>query len=296
MKIHPLSGALGAVISDIDLAEQISDALFIDIYAEFLKYQVLFFPGQTLSPDQHINFAARFGEIDIPQFVPPFEMPAVDGHPEIYQLIKSPDDTSINIGGFWHADVTHREKPNLASISYVLEAPEVGGDTQFSNQYLAYESLSSGMKNMLRGMHAVHTSEMPNGGKSVRSPATTKDHVLSADVFEFTMSEVESSHVENAHPVVRAHPDTKRLTLYVNRGFTSHFSGMTQQESQPLLEYLWSHAEKPEFTCRYRWKKGDVGIWDNRCVLHYALNDYYGYPRVVHRIAVNEPSRPSEVA
>jgi taurine dioxygenase len=290
--ISPLSGPLGAEIHDISLSEELSSTAFDEIYQAFLEYQVVFFPDQSLNPDQHKKFSERFGEIDMPRFAPPFDMPLIDGHPEIYQLVKEEDDISANVGGFWHADVTHRERPNLASIAYVLESPSKGGDTLFSNSYLAYETLSSGMKNLLDSLKAVHSSEMPHGGKSVRSPAVSSQNSPSTEKFEFEMDGVESTLIENTHPVVRCHPDTGRKSLYVNRGFTSHFLGMTEQESLPLLNYLWQHSEKPEFTCRYRWSAGDVGIWDNRCVLHYALNDYLGERRVVHRISVNEPSRP----
>ena len=293
MKIKPLAGALGAEIVGVNLDAVMSHAEFEEIHAAFLDYQVIFFPGQTLTTEQHREFAARFGELDIPVFVPPFETPPVVGHPEIYQLVKEPDNSSVNIGGFWHADVTHRETPNLASIAYVREAPSCGGDTLFANLYLAYETLSPGMQEMLDSMQAVHTSAMPYGGGSVRSVAVSREHVPQAGGVSFEMDQVESEQIETVHPVIRCHPGTRRKSLYVNRGFTSHFDGWTMEESYPLLNYLWSHAERPEFTCRYRWALGTVGIWDNRCVLHYALNDYYGQRRVLHRISVNEPSRPS---
>jgi len=293
VKIDPMTGALGAEISDVDLSAPMDDDLFSAIKAVFLDYQVVFFPNQNLTTTQHRDFASRFGSLDIPVFVPPFDTPKVEGHPEIYQLIKEPADSSINIGGFWHADVTHRETPNLASIAYVREAPEFGGDTLFSNLYLAYETLSPGLQNMLRGMRAIHTSAMPYGGKTARSAALSRDHVKQTGEFDFEMDNVEEKLIETAHPVIRQHPDTGRLSLYVNRAFTSHFENWTPEESKPLLEFLWEHAERPEFTCRYRWRQGSVGIWDNRCVLHYALNDYYGQRRVLHRISVNEANRPT---
>ena len=293
MKISPISGALGAEITGVDLSRTLSRDEFDELFALFLRYQVVFFPEQTLTTTQHRDFAARFGELDIPVFVPPFSMPPVQGHPEIYQLLKEADDRSINIGGFWHADVTHREHPNLASVAYVREAPSYGGDTLYSNLYLAYETLSPGLQASLAQLRAVHSSEMPYGGKSVRSPAVSKDSVESAEKFDFEMRNVETDIIVTSHPVVRRHPETGRQLLYVNRGFTSHFENMTREESFPLLDYLWRHTEKPEFTCRYRWRVGTVGIWDNRCVLHCALNDYFGQRRLVHRISVNEAQRPS---
>ena len=291
--VTPLTSALGAEIRGVDLSQPLGYDEFAAVFRAFLDHLVVFFPGQSLSPVQHRDFARRFGLLDHPKFSPPFAMPPVEGHPEIYQIIKEADDRSINIGGFWHADVTHRERPNLASIAYVKEAPTHGGDTQFANLYLAYEGLSAGMQRLLGRLRAVHSSAMPYGGGSVRSSAVARDSPPPPESPDFVMDQVERDHVETEHPVVRCHPDTGRKSLYVNRGFTSRFAGMTMEESRPLLEYLWSHAEQPEFTCRYRWGAGAVGIWDNRCVLHYALNDYYGERRVVHRISVNEPIRPS---
>jgi len=293
MKIEPLAGALGAELIDVDLSAPMNDLEFAELHSAFLDYQVVFFPGQNLTTAQHRDFAMRFGELDIPVFVPPFETPPVAGHPEIYQLVKEPDNHSVNLGGFWHADVTHRETPNLASIAYVREAPSSGGDTLFANLYLAYETLSCGMQDMLDSMCAVHTSAMPYVGGSVRSTAVSREHVQSTEAVNFEMDQVESEELETVHPVVRRHPGSGRKSLYVNRGFTSHFEGWTMDESYPLLKFLWEHAERPEFTCRYRWAVGTVGIWDNRCVLHYALNDYYGQRRVLHRISVNEATRPS---
>ena len=293
MHIEPLAGALGAEIVGVDLSKPMRDDQFEELLAIFHRYQVIFFPAQDLTTNQHRNFAARFGELDIPEFAPPFETPAVPGHPEIYQLVKDPASQSINIGGFWHADVTHRERPNLASIAYVREAPSYGGDTLFSNLYAAYAALSPGLQERLSRMRAVHSSAMPYGGGSVRSAAVSRDHAPQADSLQFEMDQVEKDHIETLHPVVRHHPDTGRESLYVNRAFTSRFEGWTKAESFPLLDYLWQHAERPEFTCRYRWHVGTVGIWDNRCVLHYALNDYYGQRRLLHRISVNEASRPT---
>ncbi|MBH96918.1 MAG: taurine dioxygenase [Rhodospirillaceae bacterium] len=292
MEIHPISGALGAECTGVDLSV-LSDALMFEIKTALMDHQVIFFPNQNLSTVEHRDLAMKFGTLDIPKFVPPFEMPKVKGHPEIYQLLKEKDDQSINIGGFWHADVTHRELPNKLSTAYIIDAPDYGGDTLYSSLYLAYETLSEGMKSMLLDLRAVHTSEMPYGGKSVRSPAISRSQVIAAEEFNFDMNNVEKDVIETSHPVVRRHPDTGRQLLYVNRGFTSRFEGMTRAESLPILDYLWRHTERPEFTCRYRWSERTLGIWDNRCVLHCALNDYYGQRRLVHRISVNEDERPS---
>ena len=292
-EVVPLAGALGAEIRGVDLSARLTDTEFDFIYQVFLDYLVIFLPDQVLSPAEQLRFAQRFGEVVSPRFVPPYDMPPIDGYPEIYQLIKEPHDPAVNVGGLWHADVTYRERPNLASIAYVKEAPVFGGDTMYANLYLAYEQLSSGMRTLLDGLEAIHLSTMPYGGASVRSLALSREHVPSDTERNFTMDSVEDTIIEGSHPVVRRHPDTGRKQLYVNRGFTDRFAGMNKEESFPLLQFLFAHCERPEFTCRYRWRDATIGVWDNRCVLHYALNDYFGQRRVMHRISTNEAARPS---
>ena len=295
VRIEPLSGALGAELRGIDIATPLDESCFAAIRRALLDYLVIFFPDQDLRPDQQRDFAARFGEVDEEPFVYPLRMPALEGHPEVYQIVKEPRDRSLNLGGFWHADVTYRERPNLGSVVYIKEAPTHGGDTLFSNQYLAYETLSEGMKEMLEDLRAVHTSTMPYGGETARFPALARKHAPRPEDRTFnasTHARATTDVIEHEHPVVRRHPESGRPSLYVNRAFTSHFSGMSREESRPLLEFLWRHGERPEFTCRYRWRRNCLGIWDNRCVLHFALNDYYGQRRVMHRISIHEASRP----
>ena len=294
-RIEPLSGALGAEIRGIDIATPPDESCFAAIRRALLDHLVIFFPEQELNPDQQRDFAARFGEVDEEPFVYPLRMPALEGHPEVYQIVKEPRDRSLNLGGFWHADVTYRERPNLGSVVYIKEAPTHGGDTLFSNQYLAYEILSEGMKEMLEDLRAVHTSAMPYGGEAARFPALAREHAPRPEDRTFnasTHARATTGVIEHEHPVVRRHPESGRRSLYVNRAFTSHFRGMSREESRPLLEFLWRHGERLEFTCRYRWRRNCLGIWDNRCVLHFALNDYYGQRRVMHRISIHEASRP----
>lgn len=295
IRIAPLSGALGAEVRGVDLATPLDEARFAAIRQALLDHLVLFFPDQHLGPEGQRDLAARFGEVDEEPFVYPLRMPALAGHPEVYQIVKEPRDRSLNLGGFWHADVTYRKRPNLGSVVYIKEAPTHGGDTLFSNQYLAYETLSTGMKAMLGRMRAVHTSAMPYGGEAARFPAIARAHAPRPEDRTFNASSharATTAVIEHEHPVVRRHPESGRRSLYVNRAFTSHFSGMSREESRPLLEYLWRHGERPEFTCRYRWQRDCLGIWDNRCVLHFALNDYYGQRRVMHRISIHEADRP----
>ncbi|MEM7208641.1 MAG: TauD/TfdA family dioxygenase [Pseudomonadota bacterium] len=294
-RIHvtPVAGALGAQIQGVDLTAPMSDALFDQIRRAFLDHLVIFLPGQQLTPSQLVEFSRRFGEPVQTKFEPPLTSPPVDGFPEIYQLIKEPDSTDANIGGFWHADVTYREYPNLAAVAYALEAPTYGGDTLYSNLYLAYDALSSGMKKMLATLQAVHSSTMPHS-HGLRSASVSRTRSPEPGDMTMEVTNLEKSLVETVHPVVRCHPETGRKSLYVNRGFTSHFVGMTVEESLPLLRFLWEHMELPEFTCRYGLATGTVVVWDNRCTLHYALNDYHGQRRVLHRVSIAEKDRPAK--
>jgi len=287
-----VAGALGAEVRGIDLSTAMSDRDFDQLYDAFIEHLVLFLPDQHLTPQALVDFAGRFGEIVPTRFEPPFDTPMIDGFPEIYLVAKEADSPSANIGGFWHADVTYRERPNLASVGYVTEAPDFGGDTMYSNLYLAYETLSPGMQRLLDGLSAVHASNMPHAHRELRSASVDRHHAPQASDMTLEFKDLEKELVESVHPVVRRHPDSGRKLLYLNRGFTSRFVDMTERESLPLLEFLWAHMERPEFTCRYRLQQHGVVIWDNRSLLHYALNDYYGQRRVLQRVSIAEPKRP----
>jgi len=297
IEIRPIAGSLGAEIAGVDLSKPIGDSTFADIYQALLDYLVIFFPRQVdLSPEQHTAFAARFGEVDVAPFSYPFKTPTVAGHSQILLNVKEAADRTINVGGFWHTDVTYRERPHKAAIIYAKDVPPFGGDTMFANQYLAYESLSESMKQVLGGMRAVHSSRMVYGNEAARFASVSRTQAPRPEHREFSKSlhakAEQTSAMETDHPVIRTHPDTRRKSLYVNRGFVERFAGMTAEESLPLLQHLWDHAGRPEFTCRYRWSRNDVGVWDNRCTLHYAINDYSGERREMHRISVHEEARP----
>jgi len=298
IEIQPIAGAIGARIPGVDLSRKPGDSTFADIYRALLDYLVIFFPRQrALSPEQHTAFAALFGEVDREPFTYPLKTPTLEGHSQILLNVKEASDRTINVGGFWHADVTYRERPHKAAIIYAKDVPAFGGDTMFANQYLAYETLSDGMKKMLAGLRAVHSSRMRYGSESARFGSVSRARAPLPEERSFSKSmKAQPEHggvSEFEHPVVRVHPETRRPCLYVNRGFVERFAGMTLEESLPLLEYLWDHASRPEFTCRYTWSPNDIGVWDNRCALHYALNDYSGERREMHRISVHEPSPPA---
>ena len=196
-------------------------------------------------------------------------------HPDIIAVVKEPGQTT-NFGGVWHSDTTYLEAPSLASLLYAKEVPARGGDTLFANMYLAYESLSAGMRRMLDGLSAVNSAANPK--KQVRD-----GHVEDGSMAG-TGRNTAAMFAE--HPVVRTHPVTGRKALYVNRAHTVRFKGMTEDESAGLLAYLFDHAVREEFTCRFHWEPGSLALWDNRCTQHYPLNDYHGQRRVMHRVTI----------
>ena len=270
LAVESLSGALGAIVSGIDLAAGVDDALFADIEKAFLSHQVLFFRDQNLTPESYLAFARRFG--------PPADYPFAKGiasHPEITEIIKEADQTS-NFGGIWHTDTSYLPEPPKATLLYAVETPAAGGDTLFANLYLAYDTLSGGMAKMLEGLRAVNKSALH--GVALRGAH------LSTGSMEAKKSSSETLSAE--HPAIRTHPQTGRKALYVNPAHTAQFSGMTRDESLPILTFLYDHAIQPEFTCRFRWQPGSLAIWDNRCTLHCAINDYDGHRRVMQRITL----------
>ena len=266
--VKPIAGALGAEVSGVDLARPLPDATICEIRAALLKHLVIFFHDQQLTPEQHLAVGRRFGTLQVHDFVE-----AMEGHPEILEVRKEPEETR-NFGGGWHTDVSYLERPSLGSILYALEVPDWGGDTLFANQYLAYENLSDRMQQLLGGLRGVSSSTKADASRTredrIRTDGTAEPRkVLIAE-----------------HPAVRTHPETGRKALYVNVAHTVGFAGMTEEESMPLLGFLFRHQIRPEFTCRFRWQPGSLAIWDNRCAQHYAMNDYHGHKRVMHRVTL----------
>ena len=271
MKVEKVAGALGAEISGVDLGEDLSNEEFDAIHKAFLEHQVIFFRDQTgLSPDQQKSFARRFGTLNIHPYVDPME-----GHPEIIEIIKEPED-KLNFGGGWHSDMSFLEAPALGSVLHAIEIPPYGGDTLFASQTAAYEALSDGLKQTLDGLTAIHSASREYGAKG-----------FSAQKRKGMTSHTAEGAPEYEHPVVRKHPQTGRKGLFINPAFTLRFSGWTAQESAPLLRHLFYHSREERFTCRFRWSEGAVAFWDNRAVWHYALNDYAGHRRHMRRVTIN---------
>lgn len=269
MCVEPLSGALGAVIRGIDVTA-LDDAGFAAVYAAFLRHGVIVLEDQQVDPAQYVAFARRFG----PLAEYPFAK-GMDGHPQIVEIIKEPHQTS-NFGGMWHTDTTYQPNPPKATMLYAVETPPVGGDTLFADMRLAYDKLSPGMQRMLAGLRALNSS-------SLNASLLRGEHLSSGSMGAKTDAKPV---LEAEHPVVLTHPETGRKALYVNPSHTVRFVGFTREESLPLLQFLFAHSVRPEFTCRYRWRPGSLAIWDNRSTQHCAINDYDGHRRVMRRITI----------
>jgi taurine dioxygenase len=266
--VHPIAGALGAEISGVDLARDLDAGTIAAIRRAWLEHLVIFFRDQRLTPAQFLDFGRRFGE--------PIEYPFVKGLPETPEVIPvlKLEHEAVNFGGIWHSDTTYLERPPMASMLIAREVPPAGGDTEFANMYLAYETLSDGMKRMLDPLAAVNTSALADVSR------TREDRVKDS-----ARADAAKSYVAE-HPVVRVHPETGRRALYVNVAHTERFAGMTREESLPLLRYLFQHQVRPELTCRFRWAPGSIAFWDNRCAQHNAINDYPGRRRLMHRLTL----------
>ncbi len=266
IEVRPVAGALGAEIQGVDLTRPLEEGVVSEIRQALLDHLVIFLRNQKIIPQEQLAFAQRFGR--------PMEYPQLKGLPEcplITPVIKL-EHERLNFGGVWHSDTTYLARPPMASILYALEIPPYGGDTLFANQYLAYETLSEGLKEMLAGLVGVNSSTKADVSK------TREDRLRAAGA--------ELKVLVGEHPVVRTHPETGRKALFVNVGHTTQFRGWTERESQPLLDYLFAHQVRPEFTCRFRWEPRSLAFWDNRCTQHNPVNDYYGFRRVMHRITL----------
>jgi taurine dioxygenase len=270
LEVHPIAGALGAEVSGVDLGADLDDATIADIRRALLAHCVIFFRDQAFDAEQHKRLARRFGEI----FVHP-NYAGMQADPEIVMIRREPGDTRV-VGEDWHADTTMMPVPPMGAILYALEVPPYGGDTLFANQYLAYETLSDGMKRLVGGLRAVHSDRLVAGPQSDRSVGRTTKARHDADWRE-TIS---------LHPIVTTHPETGRPALFVNRSYTVGIEGLTEAESRPLLEFLMEHGNRPEFTCRLRWTPGAVAFWDNRCVKHLAINDAGPFRRLMRRVQI----------
>jgi len=270
-QIEKSPGGVGAFVSGIDIAKDVNGNVAGELKNALGEHGVLFFRDQKISEDDHIAFAEQFGEINVNRFFASNEK-----FPQIAMVSKEPDQKD-NIGGGWHTDHSYDQVPALGSILVAREVPDRGGDTLFANMYAAYDALSDGLKETLEGLNAEHSSRRAFGAASrYRREMDTTDRIGNPEL----------ATQDAVHPVGISHPISGRKALYVNRAFTIRFEGWTEEESLPLLNYLYAHAARPEFTYRFQWQNGSIAFWDNRSTWHYALNDYHGQRRTMHRITV----------
>jgi taurine dioxygenase len=268
MRVLPIAGSLGAEILDIDLSAKLTAETVVALRRAWLEHLVVFFHEQNLPPKHFLAFARGFGE--------PMDYPflkGLDDFPQINAVVKLEHET-VNFGGIWHSDTTYLPEPPSATMLIAREVPPHGGDTLFTNQYLAYEGLPSSLRKLLDGLVAINTSAKADTTK------TREDRIRDSG-----RNDKQNEYLAK-HPVVRTHPETGRKALYVNPAHTIRVEGMSEEESAPLLDFLFQHQVRPEYTCRFSWRVGSIALWDNRCTLHNPVNDYQGYRRVMHRITL----------
>ena len=268
IKIKLVSPAIGAEISGVNLSLELNKSQIIQIRSALLDYGVLFFRDQVLSPSQQMKFGNYFSEL--------LEYPFLKGLndcPLVVPVLKRPNEI-INFGGIWHSDTAYLAEPPMATILYAKELPPCGGDTMFANMYMAFETLSGGMKNLLMQLKAINSAD--NQGVADTRANRLRD----------SGRDISTVGMNSLHPVIRTHPETGRKSLYVNRAHTVRFEGMTEKESSPILNYLYKHQVRDEFVCRFRWTEGAIAFWDNRCTQHYPVNDYQGFKRLLHRVTL----------
>lgn len=272
IEVSPVAGALGAVVRGLDLrvvtdAEQLRPLL--DALAERL---VVFLPEQDMDLDDLERVTDLLGGRDVTPFVAPLE-----DRPYVIRVIKEPGD-QFNFANAWHTDLSYLPGPPAYTLLHAREVPAYGGDTVWANQYLAFETLSPGLRSTLQQLRAVHSAGMAYG------TGGALDKVK--DLTSMAIEPSPEAYREHTHPAVIRHPVTGRAVLYVNPVYTTRFEGWSPAESQTLLSHLYRHSINENFTCRFRWEPATLAIWDNRCTMHNALNDYSGMRREMYRTSV----------
>jgi len=263
ISIDKLTPIIGAEIAGVDLSAPLPNHQMEEIHRALAENQVIFFRDQTLTPEQHLAFGRNFGPLHTHPAAP-----HAPGYPEL-MIIRADKDSPRANGEGWHSDVSCEAEPPMGTILYITQCPPRGGDTLFASMYAAYEALSDRMKAYLSGLTALHDGEEAYRG--------TYANLGVADKPVYPRAE---------HPVIRTHPVTGRKSLFVNRGFTKRILGVPRDESAAILSYLYDHAENPLFHCRFRWQEKSVAFWDNRCVQHRAMWDYWPHTRSGFRVTV----------
>ncbi len=267
-----LSGALGAEVRGLDLSRPVSADDVRSLRRALTEHLVVTLPDQSMSLDDLERLTDQLGG----RAVTPFVKPLPD-RPYVIRVLKERED-KLNFANAWHSDLSYLPEPPSFTLLYAHEVPDYGGDTVFQNQYLAYETLSDGLKETLKHLRAVHSAGMAYGTGGFLDRVKGK---MSTEI-----APSEEAFRECTHPAVIKHPDSGRAALYLNPVYTTRFEGWSVPESQALLQHIYRHATNENFTCRVRWAKGTLTIWDNRATQHNALNDYHGQRREMFRTSV----------
>jgi len=272
LTVSPAGGSAGAYVTGVDLSKPNDAEQIAGIRRALLDHLVVALPDQKLSLDDLERFTDALGGRDITPFVKP-----VDGRPYVIRILKEPHE-KLNFANAWHTDLSYLEAPPSFTVLYCLETPEVGGDTVWANQYMAFETLSAGLRDTLFGLNAVHSAgpAYGTGGylDGVKDKMSTK------------IEPSREAYKEQVHPAVIAHAETGRAALYLNPVYTQRIAGWSKAEADGLLGHVFRHAVNENFTWRLKWAKGTLAIWDNRCTQHFALNDYHGHRREMLRTSV----------
>ena len=259
IEVKPMTRRIGAEIFGVDLGQPLSNRQYEEVHQALMEHQVIFFRDQEMSHDQHKAFGRLFGKLAIQSGVP-----GLPEHKEVVAI--HADATSKFVAGEnWHSDLTADAEPPLGSVLYMKVVPESGGDTMFASMYAAYDALSPRMKAYLDGMTAVHDA----------------NHIYKA-----LFPDVDKQYPRSSHPVIRTHPVTKRKSIFVNPSYTTHLEGVSKEEGDAILNYLYLHCMNPNFQCRFRWAPNSVAFWDNRCTWHQAIWDYFPDTRSGFRVTV----------
>ena len=275
LQVRPMNSTIGAEIRGVDLSRPLDDATWQEVRQAFADYLVVYFPDQPLTHDQHLAFSERLGPVmAMPQ------LHSVEGHAAIHIIKRDADDNSRVIGESWHADSTYFESPPAAVVMRAVTVPEFGGDTGFLSMYAAYETLSSKLRSILDTLNVVHSATRIYGSAYHAQKKKFSARNAKVDL------DIEDGDREQIHPAVCTHPVSGRRFLYLNQVYVQRFEGMTEPESQPLLRFLFDHCARFENTCRVRWQKDQVLIWDNRCAMHKAIPDYIGRARYMTRVTI----------
>jgi taurine dioxygenase len=276
--VRPLSAHTGAEILDIDLRQPLSEQTYLEVRQALNDWGAIFFRDQEITPAQQVAFGRRFGNVQAHGYAS--NMDSVEGQEEVKEIIRNPGDIR-NIGGFWHMDLSFLEHPNYASLLCARELPPSGGDTMFAHLGAAYDTLSPGLQATLETLSTVHIKSHAYGidGKPARG--------ISPEYYREMAKRFAG--IEAVHPVIARHPESGRKVIYLSPFYSDRFDGWTREESLPLINYVAAEITRPENTCRFHWEEGSIAMWDNRAVMHYALDDYPGQRRAMHRLTIEGP-------